>query len=122
MGKKRKPPTLDELGERLRAAQAERQGGAAGNGPGNPSGLGMAWRISIELVSAVLVGTGIGWVLDGWLGTRPWLMVVFLLLGGAAGVMNAYRAARGLDQSVGFGQAVRRQEERDTGRGDDDGA
>ncbi|MBF0095060.1 MAG: AtpZ/AtpI family protein [Alphaproteobacteria bacterium] len=84
-------------------------GGAASAGTASRlSGIGMAWRISIELVSALAVGTGIGWFLDGWLDTRPWFMVVFLFLGGAAGVMNVYRVVKGYDDSVGLGQAARR--------------
>jgi ATP synthase protein I len=49
--------------------------------------------LSAELVAGVLVGTGIGWLLDRWLGSSPWGMVVFLLLGFAAGVFNVMRAA-----------------------------
>lgn len=116
---KRKPPSsLDEIEARLRAARSEeleRAGGRAG--PRNPSGLGMAWRITVELVVAVMVGAGIGYALDRWLGTAPWLMMLFLLLGGAAGVMNAYRAAKGMDSSVGLGAAQRRAEDQDRAEG-----
>ena len=76
------------------AAQAT--GGAA---PGMP--LGQAMRLAVEMVSALLVGGGLGWFLDGWFETRPWLLVVFLLLGAAAGTLNAYRAAMRL--TPGFG-------------------
>jgi len=41
----------------------------------------------------VLVGAGLGWLLDRWLGTTPWGLIVFLLLGFAAGVLNVMRAA-----------------------------
>jgi ATP synthase protein I len=41
----------------------------------------------------VLVGAGLGWLLDRWLGTKPWGLIVFLLLGFAAGVLNVMRAA-----------------------------
>lgn len=51
-------------------------------------------RVSLEMVAALIVGGGIGWFLDRWLGTRPWLLIVFLLLGLAAGVRGAYRAAQ----------------------------
>lgn len=49
------------------------------------------WQISIELLAAVLIGAGIGYFLDNLLKTRPWLLVVFTLLGGAAGFLNLYR-------------------------------
>jgi ATP synthase protein I len=57
------------------------------------NGLGVAMRIGIELVVSVFVGTGIGWGLDQWLGTKPWLMVVFFMLGTAAGFFNVIRMA-----------------------------
>ncbi len=48
-------------------------------------------RVGIELVSALLVGVGIGWLLDHWLHTTPMFIAVFVLLGGAAGVLNVWR-------------------------------
>ena len=56
------------------------------------TGFGLAMRIGTELVAAIAVGVGVGYVLDMWLGTRPWLMVVFFFLGSAAGMLNVYRA------------------------------
>lgn len=55
------------------------------------SALGMGMRVGIELVSALAVAVAIGWFLDGWLGTRPWLLMLFFVLGGAAGVANVWR-------------------------------
>lgn len=105
-------PNLDDLEARLAAARAReavetgrdrtRSGGA------NSAGMGLGFRIAIELVVNIVVGTGIGYLLDWWLGTKPWLMVVFVFLGAGAGVMNVYRVAKGLDDSVGLGQASRR--------------
>ncbi|HKS84427.1 MAG TPA: AtpZ/AtpI family protein, partial [Pseudolabrys sp.] len=46
-----------------------------------------------ELVAGVLVGAAVGWLLDRWLGTSPWGLIVFFLLGFAAGVLNVMRAA-----------------------------
>ncbi len=59
----------------------------------DPSALARGFRLSTELVAGVLVGAGIGWLLDRWLGISPWGMIVFLLLGFAAGVLNVMRAA-----------------------------
>jgi len=56
------------------------------------TGLGIAFRIGTELVAGVVMGTGIGYFLDRWLDTGPWLMVVFFFLGSAAGVLSVYRA------------------------------
>jgi len=93
--------TGDERGggsfeERLRAAR-HRQGldapppdrsGGAGKGV---SALGIGLRVGVELVAALAVAVAIGWWLDRWLGTRPILLAVFVLLGGAAGVANVWR-------------------------------
>lgn len=68
------------------------------NGP-PAAGLGMALRIGAEMVGGVCVGAGIGYGLDRWLGTTPWLLVVFFFLGAGAGALNTYRAITG----AGFG-------------------
>ena len=55
------------------------------------SALGMGMRVGVELVSALAVAVAIGWFLDEWLGTRPFLLMLFFVLGGAAGVANVWR-------------------------------
>ena len=57
------------------------------------SGYARGFRLSSELVAGVVVGAGIGWALDRLLGISPWGLIVFLLLGFAAGVVNVIRAA-----------------------------
>ena len=96
----RKQPPLDEaalsarfkrLGERLGHRPSESspdQRPAA-----DPSAIARGFRLSTELVAGVLVGAAVGWVIDRWLGISPWGMIVFLLLGFAAGVLNVMRAA-----------------------------
>ena len=59
-------------------------------------------RIGVELVAALVVAMGAGWLLDRWLGTRPWLMIVFFFLGSAAGIMNVYRAVNSLGLGAGY--------------------
>jgi ATP synthase protein I len=56
---------------------------------GNALGIGV--RVGVELLSALVVGLAIGWYLDRWLHTSPLFLVVFVLLGGAAGVANVWR-------------------------------
>ncbi|MTJ83270.1 MAG: AtpZ/AtpI family protein [Telmatospirillum sp.] len=110
----REPHPLDDLGARLRAArsQDDREGRRATSRGGSAgTGMGLGFRIATELVAGIAVGALIGYALDGWLGTRPWLMVVFLFLGAAAGTMNVYRAAKGLDDAVGLGGAHQRKEQ-----------
>jgi len=92
-----KPPSLDELDAQLREAR-RRLGGGTGqkDRPEGPTtsmnGLGLAFRIGTELVAGIAVGAGIGYALDRWLGTGPWLMVAFFFMGSAAGILNVYRA------------------------------
>jgi ATP synthase protein I len=62
-------------------------------------GLSMAARIGVELVVTTVVGAFLGYLLDSWLGTRPWLMVVGVLLGAAAGFRSIYRMANPGDQT-----------------------
>ena len=78
----------------MRAAQEGRRDAPGLKAGPVPSGaLGIGFRIGIELVSAMVVGVGIGWLLDWWLGTRPWLLILFFLLGAGAGMLNVIRAA-----------------------------
>ena len=60
----------------------------------NSSFMGSAFKLGTELVSAVLVGTIIGFILDTWFGTKPWLIIVFFFLGSAAGILNVIKAAK----------------------------
>ncbi|OIQ98326.1 ATP synthase protein I [mine drainage metagenome] len=103
--------SLDDLDARLRAAQAreEIETGRAQERERrvDNTGMGLGFRIAIELVVNIAVGAGLGYFLDKWLGTKPWLMVVFVFLGAAAGVVNVYRVAKGFDDSVGLGRAMR---------------
>jgi ATP synthase protein I len=84
---------LQRLGERLDQKSANRPDDAAPASRTDASALARGFRLSTELVAGVLVGAFIGWVLDRWLGISPWGMIVFLLFGFAAGVLNVIRAA-----------------------------
>ena len=55
--------------------------------------MGSAFRLGTELVAAVAVGTIIGFILDSWFDTKPWLIIIFFFLGSAAGMLNVIRAA-----------------------------
>ena len=59
----------------------------------NGSFMGSAFKLGTELVSAVLVGTIIGFILDTWFDTKPWLIIIFFFLGAAAGMLNVIRTA-----------------------------
>ncbi len=57
-----------------------------------------AYRLGMEFTSGVLVGVFIGYFVDRWLQTSPWGMVVFILLGAAAGFLNIYRLIETMKQ------------------------
>ena len=121
MTERRKPEPLDRLDERLRRLRAQEEGrrrSAAGVGGTDPrGGLGLALRIGVELVAALVVGGGIGFLLDRWLGSGPWLMVAFFLLGAAAGMLNVYRVMSGMSQAVGYAGERRKHDRDDGGQG-----
>jgi ATP synthase protein I len=96
---------LQSLTKRLDKAKAEGAASALWRDRSRPppgTAVGLALRIGVELVSALAVGGGIGWLLDRWLGSRPWLMVTCFLAGGIAGMLNVYRVVRRLGYSAGY--------------------
>ena len=60
------------------------------------SKLGIAFKISSEMVAAVVVGTIIGFILDNWFGTKPWLILIFFFVGVVAGILNVFRSAKSI--------------------------
>src|SRR5262245_20948110 len=86
---------LRRLGERLDQLGPRRQvePGSASRSSTDMSGFARGMRLSAELVGGVAIGFLFGWLLDRWLGTSPWGLIVFLLLGFTAGVLNVMRSA-----------------------------
>ena len=60
--------------------------------------MGFAFKLGTELVAAVIVGTIIGFILDTWFDTKPWLMLIFFFLGSAAGMLNIMKAAKRMQE------------------------
>ena len=54
----------------------------------------LAWRMVIELVAGIGIGFGMGYGLDALFGTTPWLMIIFVFLGLAAGIQTMMRSAK----------------------------
>ena len=103
MAERNPRPSLEDLDARLRKARGQTsQDGENDGSEVPPSGIGMAFRVGVDLVAGLAVGTGIGWLLDQWLGTRPWLMVVFFFIGAAAGMLNVYRTVAGFGLTAGY--------------------
>ena len=64
------------------------------------SSLGTAFKLSAELVAAVAVGTIIGFILDNWFGTKPWLILIFFFVGVIAGIMNVIKSAKNMQKQT----------------------
>jgi ATP synthase protein I len=85
---------LQRLGEGLARQRADDPANdASENRAATASGYAQGFRLSSELVAGVVVGAGLGWGIDRLFGISPWGLLVFLLLGFAAGVLNVVRAS-----------------------------
>ena len=62
------------------------------------SSIGVAFKMSTELVSAVAVGTIIGFILDNTFGTKPWLILIFFFVGVIAGIVNVFKSAKNMQK------------------------
>lgn len=97
-GDGRRSPTSD-LAARIKRAQGERPAQAAAERvrQGEMTGLGRGFRLASEFVAAIIVGAALGWGVDSLFGTTPWGLIILLLLGFAAGVLNVIRATAELN-------------------------
>jgi ATP synthase protein I len=95
-------PLTSDLEARIARAQSERRvAEQAAKAPAKDmSGWNRGMRLGSEFVAAILVGAGIGYVLDLWLQTAPWLMLVMLMVGFAAGVLNVVRSANEMNKAA----------------------
>jgi ATP synthase protein I len=83
-----------EIGRKLDALKSQRTRAEVPAGEVQQSAYGPAFKFAGELIVGVVVGGGIGWALDKQFGTAPWLMIVLVILGFAAGLLNVVRAAQ----------------------------
>ena len=84
----------DEFKSRLKIAKNKAEVHKDQKDQKSSSSMGTAFKMSTELVSAVVVGTIIGFILDNWFGTKPWLILIFFFVGVAAGIMNVVKTAK----------------------------
>lgn len=108
MSKERPPRSLKDLDQRIRAAEERHDGKGSGEASRRGSGLSLAFRIGAELVSALIVGVAIGIGLDTWLDTKPWFLLLFFILGAAAGILNVFRTMSGYGYAAGYRKKERK--------------
>ncbi|WEX08128.1 AtpZ/AtpI family protein [Chelativorans sp. AA-79] len=97
MTHQQEPGDLEKRRRDLEAALALRKpkvpSDAGGAKTGGVGGFGNALRLSSEFIAGILVGAGLGWFIDRMAGTSPWGLIIFLLLGFGAGILNVLRSA-----------------------------
>ena len=84
----------DDFKTRLKIAKSKIKKQSLNDSEKRGSFMGNAFKLGTELVAAVAVGTIIGFILDSWFDTKPWLIITFFFLGAAAGILNVIRAAK----------------------------
>ena len=83
----------EDIKTRLKIAKSKLKKQLDDNNEKRGSFMGNAFKLGTELVAAVAVGTIIGFILDNWFDTKPWLIIIFFFLGSVAGIMNVIRTA-----------------------------
>lgn len=93
---------LDKLGQKLEIlkGQAAGQGQTGAEMNRDVSMAGLGWRMSLELLAGIVVGLGLGYALDGWLGTKPLFMIILMLLGLGGGFMNVIRVSKNVEKKL----------------------
>tara|TARA_S200000501_G_scaffold81997_1_gene74158 strand:+ start:576 stop:851 length:276 start_codon:yes stop_codon:yes gene_type:complete len=90
--------TKEKFKTRLEIAKKKISDNENKNNDKKASLLGIAFKMSTELVAAVLVGSIIGFIFDTWFGTKPWLILTFFFVGVVAGVLNVVRSAKNMQK------------------------
>ena len=83
----------EDFKTRLKIAKSKIEKQVQSDSEQKGSFMGGAFKLGTELVAAVAVGTIIGFILDSWFDTKPWLIIIFFFLGAAAGMLNVIRTA-----------------------------
>ena len=89
----------DDLDTRLKIAKSKLENSEIKTDRKKGVFLGNAFKLGTELVAAVAVGSIIGFILDNWFGTKPLLIILFFLLGSAAGIYNVIKTAKKMQEN-----------------------
>ena len=90
--------TPEDFKTRLKIAKSKIKKQVLSDSEKRGSFMGNAFKLGTELVAAVVVGTIIGFILDSWFDTKPWLIIIFFFLGAAAGILNVIRTANRMQE------------------------
>ncbi len=90
---------LKKISTRLEIAKKKIKKNEIKNKGSNAASLGKALKISTELVAAVVVGSTIGFILDNWFDTKPWLTIIFFFMGVTAGILNVIKSAKKMQKN-----------------------
>ena len=90
---------FDELSTRLKIAKKKANKNSFTNNEKNTSSLGKALKLSTEMVAAVMVGSIMGFILDSWFDSKPWLTIIFFFVGAASGILNVIRSAKQMQEN-----------------------
>ena len=91
-------PDTEDFKTRLKIAKSKLKKDLNKDDEKRGSFMGFAFKLGTELVAAVMVGTIIGFILDTWFDTKPWLIITFFFLGSAAGILNVIKVAKKMQQ------------------------
>ena len=86
---------LRELKDRIETAKSSNTSSTKKN---KESGAGFGFKISTEIIAALVVGVGIGLIVDKYLGTKPFGLIIFFIFGALAGFLNVYRVMRRIEK------------------------
>ena len=86
---------LRELKDRIETAKSSNNSSTKKN---KESGAGFGFKISTEIIAALVVGVGIGLIVDKYLGTKPFGLIIFFIFGALAGFLNVYRVMRRIEK------------------------
>ena len=89
-----------EISTRLEIAKKNIKRSQIKKGGANVTSYGKALKISTELVATVFVGATLGFILDNWFDTKPWLTICFFFMGVAAGILNVFKSAKKMNKKL----------------------
>jgi ATP synthase protein I len=90
---------INDFKTRLKIAKEKQKNSSKiTNSDRNSSSMGSAFKLSTDLVAHVAVGTIIGFILDSWFDTKPWLIIIFFFLGSISGILNVIKTAKKMQE------------------------